>query len=589
MINEKLKLVPHLPGSYQMRNKDNVIIYVGKAKNLHKRLSSYFNRTVTGKTAKMVSEVADFTYIVANSELEAFIIELNLIKEYDPKYNILLKDDKSYPYIEYINKPYPKLKVSRYLSVKKSDKKMLFGPYPNAYAARRIVNLLNRLYPLKKCDGMPKKACLYYHIGECLGYCTKNVDQEKLENMEKEILGFLRGNDKILKDKIVQKMNSYSENLNFEMAMELKKELDYINVIMDKQKVELHDLINRDVVGYTYDNGFISLQIFFVRNGKLIGGHADIFPIISEVIDDVEYYIIKYYLKHEVPKEILMSKKLNVDILAELLKTKVVVPERGKKKKLLDMAEMNAKINLENEMKLIEREISKTEDANNELKGILGLNKLDRIDLFDNSNLFGNFSVSGMVVFKNGRPAKKEYRKYKITVDKNDDYNTMKEVIYRRYYRALLDKTELPDLIIVDGGVNQINACKSILEDLRLNIKVCGLRKNNKHKTNDLLDGDTYETIEVDKTGNVFHYLTKMQDEVHRYTINYHRAIRSKGNIASVLDNVEGIGNKRKKELIKRFGSINKMKEASIEEFKSILPEIVATNLKTFLDNYKKE
>ena len=571
-----------------MRNKDNVIIYVGKAKDLHKRLSSYFNRTVTGKTAKMVSEVVDFTYIVANSELEAFIIELNLIKEYDPKYNILLKDDKSYPYIEYINKPYPKLKVSRYLSIKKSDKKMLFGPYPNAYAARRIVNLLNRLYPLKKCEGMPKKTCLYYHIGECLGYCTKNVDKEKLEIMEKEILGFLRGNDKILKDKIIEKINSYSESLNFEMAMELKKELDYINVIMDKQKVELSDLTNRDIIGYTYDNGFISVQIFFVRNGKLIGGHADIFPIISEVVDDIEYYVIKYYLKHEVPKEILVSKELNINILSELLQTKVIVPEKGKKKKLLDMTITNAKINLENELQLIQKEIFKTEDANEELKRLLNLDKLDRIDLFDNSNLFGNFSVSGMVVFKNGRPAKKEYRKYKITIDKNDDYNTMKEVIYRRYFRALLDKTELPDLIIVDGGINQINACKNILEDLRLNIKVCGLRKNNKHKTNDLLDGDTYDAIVMDKTSNVFHYLTKMQDEVHRYTINYHRTIRSKGNISSVLDNVSGIGSKRKKELIKKFGSVVKMKEATIDDLKTILPENVAINLKTFLENYKK-
>ena len=588
MINEKLKLVPHLPGSYQMRNKDNIIIYVGKAKNLHKRLSSYFNRVQTGKTAKMVSEIADFTYIVANSELEAFIIELNLIKEYDPKYNILLKDDKSYPYIEYINKPYPKLKVSRYLNIKKSDKKMLFGPYPNAYAARRIVNLLNRLYPLKKCDGMPKKACLYYHIGECLGYCTKNIDQTKLENMEKEILAFLRGNDKILKDKIIEKINVYSESLNFEMALELKKELDYINVVMDKQKVELHDLINRDVVGYTFNNGYISLQIFFVRNGKLIGGHADIFPIISEVIDDVEYYIMKYYMKHEIPKEILIEKNLNSEILSELLNTKVLVPEKGKKKKLLDMAIMNAKINLENELKLIEKEIFKTEDANSELKNILKLDKLDRIDLFDNSNLFGNFSVSGMVVFKNGRPAKKEYRKYKISIDKNDDYNTMKEVIYRRYYRALVDKTEIPDLIIVDGGINQINACKSVLEDFGLNIKVCGLKKNNKHRTNELIDGDAYDVIKLDKTSNVFHYLTKMQDEVHRYTINYHRTIRSKGNISSILDNVEGIGSKRKKELIKKFGSVVKMKEASIEELKEIIPENIANNLKMFLENYKK-
>ena len=588
MINEKLKLVPHLPGSYQMRNKDNIIIYVGKAKDLHKRLSSYFNREQTGKTAKMVSEIADFTYIVASSELEAFIIELNLIKEYDPKYNILLKDDKSYPYIEYISKPYPKLKVSRYLSIKKRDKKLIFGPYPNAYAARRIVNLLNRLYPLKKCDTMPNKPCLYYHIGECLGYCSKNVVPDKLEVMEKEILSFLRGNDKILKDKLLEKIEIYSSNLNFEIALELKKELDYINVVMDKQKVELHDFINRDVVNYYFDNGYISLQIFFIRNGKLIGGHSDIFPVISDAKDDVEYYIMKYYMKHEVPKEILTNSLLNGKILEELLNTKVVVPERGKKKKLLDMALVNAKINLENELKLIEKEVFKTEDANNELKEILKLNKLDRIDLFDNSNLFGNFSVSGMVVFKNGRPAKKEYRKYKITVDKNDDYNTMKEVIYRRYYRALLDKTELPDLIIVDGGINQINACKSVLEDLMLNIKVCGLRKNNKHRTNDLLDGDSYDAIILDKTSNVFHYLTKMQDEVHRFTITYHRTIRSKGNISSILDNVAGIGDKRKKLLIKTYGSVVKMQKATLEELKQILPENIAENLKQFLDSYNK-
>jgi len=587
MINEKLKLVPQLPGSYQMRNKDNIIIYVGKAKNLHKRLSSYFNRTHTGKTAKMVSEIADFTYIVANSELEAFIIELNLIKEYDPKYNILLKDDKSYPYIEYINKPYPQLKVSRYLNIKKKDKKMLFGPYPNAYAARRIVNLLNRLYPLKKCDSMPKQTCLYYHIGECLGYCQKILDRQKLDLMEKEILSFLRGNEKVLKDKLLEKIENYSNNLNFEMALELKKELDYINVIMDKQKVELHDLINRDVIGYSFDNGFISIQIFFVRNGKLIGGHSDIFPVISDALEDIEYYIIKYYMKHEVPKEILINNDLNSSIIGELLNTKVLTPEKGKKKKLLEMAFMNAKINLENELKLILNEIFKTEDANNELKEILGLEKLDRIDLFDNSNLFGNFSVSGMVVFKNGRPAKKEYRKYKITVDKNDDFNTMKEVIYRRYYRALVDKTEFPDLIIVDGGINQINACKSVLEDLMLKIKVCGLKKNNKHRTNELIDGDSYNIIELDKTSNVFHYLTKMQDEVHRYTINYHRTIRSKGNIQSVLDNIEGIGDKRKKALIKRFGSVSKMKDATIQELKEILPDTIAVNLKEFLTHFK--
>ena len=583
MFKEKLSLVPHLPGSYQMKNKDGVIIYVGKAKDLHRRVSSYFNRTHTGKTAKMVSEVADFTYIVAGSETEAFIMEINLIKQYDPKYNILLKDDKSYPYIEYISKPYPKLKVSRYLNIKKRDNKKLFGPYPNAYAARKIVNLLNRLYPLKKCDGNPKKVCLFYHIEECLGYCEKKIDEQKLAQMEKEILSFLNGNDKLLTDKLKEKINNYSETLNYEMALELKKELDYMTVILDKQKVELHDLVNRDIIGYFFDKGYISIQIFFLRSGKLVGGHTDIFPVISEPIDEIETYLLNFYTRHEIPKEILLPNELNQEILSSILKNKCLTPTRGVKKKLLEMANLNGKINLENELELILKDEYTTEQANQELKEILNLSVLDRIDLFDNSNLFGDFSVSGMVVFKNGSPAKNEYRKYKISIDKNDDVNTMKEVIYRRYYRALVDKTELPNLIIVDGGINQINACKSILEDFNLNIKVCGLRKNDKHRTNDLIDGSTYQEIPIEKNSNVFHYLTRMQDEVHRYTINYHRTIRSKGSISSILDNIEGIGDKRKKELIRKFGSVTKMESATKEELESILPREIAENLQKYL------
>lgn len=588
MFKDKLSLVPHLPGSYQMKNANGTIIYVGKAKDLHRRVSSYFNRTHTGKTAKMVSEVADFSYIVAGSETEAFIMEINLIKQYDPKYNILLKDDKSYPYIEYISKPYPKLKVSRYLNIRKKDQKKLFGPYPNAYAARKIVNLLNRLYPLKKCDNN-KNLCLYYHIGECLGYCEKKVNYEKQITMEKEILSFLNGNDKILTDKLKEKMKSYSESLNFEMALELKKELDYINVILDKQKVELHDLTNRDLIGYHFDKGYISIQIFFLRNGKLVGGHTKLFPVISEAKDEIETYILNFYTRHEIPKEILMPEELNHEVISQIINTKCIYPTRGPKKKLLEMATVNAKINLENELELIKKDECKTIEANDELAKLLNLKVLDRIDLFDNSNLFGDFSVSGMVVFKNGKEAKNEYRKYKISIDKNDDFNTMKEVIYRRYYRALLDKTELPDLIIVDGGINQINACKSVLEDLNLKIKVCGLRKNDKHRTNDLLDGLTYEEIPIEKNSNVFHYLTRMQDEVHRFTINYHRTIRSKGSISSILDNIEGIGEKRKKELIKKFGSVAKMEQATKEELEKILPTDIAKNLQKFLKSRRED
>lgn len=585
MLKEKLKTIPHLPGSYQMRNINNTVIYVGKAKDLYKRVNSYFKGNVTGKTAKMVSEVVDFTYITTSTEQEAFILELNLIKEYDPKYNILLKDDKSYPYIEYISKPYPKLKVSRYLSVKKKDKKLLFGPYPNAYAARKIVNLINRLYPLKKCEGMPKNVCLYFHIGECLGYCEKNVNQKALENMEKEILEFLRGNDKILIDKIIKKIEMFSNNLNFETALELKKELDYIKVVLDKQKVELHDYINRDVIGFDALDGIVSVQILFIRNGKIIGGNNDKFYLMSDLEDEVNSYILKYYERHEIPKEILVEDNLNSEIISNILNTKVYVPIKGKKKNLVEMAHVNAKISLEQEMTIIKNDEKRSILANEELRKLLNLDVLDRIDSFDNSNLFGTFAVSGMAVFKNGKPAKNEYRKYKVSVDKNDDYNTMREVIYRRYYRCMVEKLEMPDLILVDGGINQINACKSILDELHLPIKVCGLRKDDHHRTNELIDGDTLEVIKIPRMSDVFHYLTRIQDEVHRYTINYHKQIRSKGSIASVLDNIEGIGKVRKKELIKKYGGIKKMKEASIEELNEIIPENVAKNLKKYLES----
>ena len=585
MLKEKLKTIPHLPGSYQMRNINNTVIYVGKAKDLYKRVNSYFKGNVTGKTAKMVSEVVDFTYITTSTEQEAFILELNLIKEYDPKYNILLKDDKSYPYIEYISKPYPKLKVSRYLSVKKKDKKLLFGPYPNAYAARKIVNLINRLYPLKKCEGMPKNVCLYFHIGECLGYCEKNVNQKALKNMEKEILEFLRGNDKILIDKIIKKIEMFSNNLNFETALELKKELDYIKVVLDKQKVELHDYINRDVIGFDALDGIVSVQILFIRNGKIIGGNNDKFYLMSDLEDEVNSYILKYYERHEIPKEILVEDNLNSEIISNILNTKVYVPIKGKKKNLVEMAHVNAKISLEQEMTIIKNDEKRSILANEELRKLLNLDVLDRIDSFDNSNLFGTFAVSGMVVFKNGKPAKNEYRKYKVSVDKNDDYNTMREVIYRRYYRCMVENLEMPDLILVDGGINQINACKSILDELHLPIKVCGLRKDDHHRTNELIDGDTLEVIKIPRMSDVFHYLTRIQDEVHRYTINYHKQIRSKGSIASVLDNIEGIGKVRKKELIKKYGGIKKMKEASIEELSEIIPENVAKNLKKYLES----
>ncbi len=591
-IKELLKSVPHLPGSYQMKNKNGVVIYVGKAKDLNKRLHSYFNGRVTGKTKIMVSEVDTFEYIVTNTEVEAFLTEINLIKHYDPKYNILLRDDKSYPYIEYISKPYPKLKVSRYLNARKSDKKYLFGPYPNAYAARRIVKLLNRLYPFKKCDGMPNKVCLYYHIGECLGYCQKNIDENKLNLMESEVLSFLRGNTDVIVNKIKEKINQASDNLNFELAKELKEELEYINIISEKQYIVLNDYVNRDIIGIYYTNNSLSINILFIRNGKLLESHNKIIDIVSSLDEDLSNYIGMFYKNHEIPKEILIYKPFEgLEVLEDVYDMNIIIPEKGKKKELVNMACNNAKIFFERESKLIDNKNKRTKDVNNELGKVLNINNLSRIELFDNAHLFGTFTVSGMVVFINGEPVKNAYRKYKSTKDVNDDYHVMKEVIYRRYYHALVDGENLTDLILVDGGLTQINATKEVLSSLALDdkIKLCGLKKDNHHRTSALIDGDTLEEIPIEKNSDLFNFLTYMQDEVHRFTITYHRQIRSKGLISSYLDEVEGIGPKRKKELLSKFGSVVKLKEASKEELEAVLPKEVANNLYLTLRSNKEE
>ena len=413
--------------------------------------------------------------------------------------------------------------------------------------------------------------CLYYHIGECLGYCKKNIDQDKLSKMEDEILSFLRGNDKVLRDKIMDNINRYSEAMNYEMALELKKELEYIDIIMDKQKVELHDFVNRDVWSYYINNGYLSIETLFIRNGKLLNHKNVIYPLSLDIEDELESYIVRFYGRNEIPKEILIPEGISLENLSNMVDSNFIIPLKGVKKDLIKMATDNAKINLENKFAEIVKNEERTTDANNELGKLLGIDDLTRIDVFDNSNLFGSFAVSGMVVFENGKPKKSEYRKYKVSVDKNDDYNTMKEILYRRYQRALVEKTQLPELIIVDGGENQIRAALDILDMLRLNIKVVGLKKNDKHRTNDLIDSDL-SVITLDRMSNVFHYLTRMQDEVHRFTITYHRTLRSKGSISSLLDEIEGIGTVRKKALIKRFGSVAKIREASIEEISEVIP-----------------
>ena len=588
MIKEKLSLVPNLPGCYLMKNKNGIIIYVGKAKKLKNRLSSYFRGTHTGKTAKLVSEIVDFEYIVVGSETESLILEINLIKKYDPKYNILLRDDKSYPYIELTDEEVPRLLIVRNLNRKK-NKGRLYGPYPNVYAARQTVNLLNRMYPLRKCSTYNKKPCLYYHINQCLGYCTNKVDKKLIKNMEEEIIKFLKGDHTIISTKIKEEMLKESENLNYEKAKELKELYDYINITLARQKVEVDDNIDRDIFGYFEDKGMLSIQVLFIRGGKIVGRHSKITPIIDEVNDELNRYIVSFYEKGVLkPKEILVPSVVDSNIIESVLDVKVKAPQKGLKLKLVDMANENAKISLENEFEMIKRDEKKTSGANDKLAQLLNINPLDRIEIFDNSNLFGSFNVSGMVVFIDGRPNKNEYRKFKITVDKNDDYGTMKEVIYRRYFRVLRDNFTMPDLIIVDGGIGQINIAKEVIDSLNLNIPVVGLKKDNHHRTEALITSNN-EEIKIEHNSDVFFYLERMQDEVHNFTINYHKQLRSKGAIESILDSIEGIGEKRKKELLKKYKSINKLKEVDIEELEEILPNNVALNLKEFLNSMNEE
>ena len=588
MIKEKLSLVPQKPGCYLMKNKDGNIIYVGKAKKLKNRLSSYFRGTHFGKTAKLVSEIVDFDYMVVNTEMEALILENNLIKQYDPKYNILLRDDKSYPYIELTNESVPRLTIVRSINRKK-NLNHLYGPYPNVTAARNTVNLLNRMYPLRKCTTYNKKPCLYYHINQCLGYCTNNVSQEKIESMRNDIIRFLKGDHSLITDKIKKEMIEESELMHYEKAKELKELLDYIEIVLTKQQVEMGDMVDRDVFGFYTDKGYLSIQVFFVRGSKLIGKHSKIFPLIDDVENSLTSYITKFYDKDIIkPKEILIPNNLDNELISEYLNIKVLSPIKGNKKKIVDMACDNAKILLNEKFELIKRDEEKTTLANDELKDILKLPKLDRIEIFDNSNLFGNFNVSGMVVYIDGKEAKNEYRKFKITVDKNDDYGTMREVIYRRYFRVLKDNLPRPDLIIVDGGIGQMHVAREVLSSLNLDIIVVGLKKDDKHATSKLLAFDPIVEIDVDKNSNLFHYLERMQDEVHNYTINYHKQLRSKGSLESVLSNISGIGEKRRIMLLKKYKSLNKLKELSLEELENILPQEVANNLYQYLQEFDK-
>ena len=584
-ISEKLKLVPEKPGSYQMKNKDGIIIYVGKAKNLKRRVSSYFNRVQTGKTLMLVNDIYDFEYIVTNTELESLILEITLIKKYDPKYNILLRDDKSYPYIELTNDKYPTINIVRNLNRKKNrNKSKFFGPYPNVTAAKNTVELINRVYPLRKCKNLGKDLCLYYHIGECLGYCKYDiVDQEKVDSMKNEITSFLNGNKEIITKRLEEKMSKASEELNFEKALEYKNILDDINITLSKQRIDLNRRDSFDLVGFYNDDNYLSIQIFFIRDGLLFGHHQDIINVLDDIPDSVIEYIIKYYDKGNIiPREIFVSEEIDNELLESYLNTKVSVPKKGDIKNLLELAKNNAKDVLNEKVENIKKSDDRRLNAIEDLKKALNMDRIYRIETFDNSHLFGTFYVAGMVVFDNFLPNKNLYRKFKITSDVKDDLSAMKEVIYRRYYKVLMENLEKPDLIIVDGGELQINAAKEIIDSLGMNIRIVGLKKDDKHRTSTLIDEDLNE-IKIDSHSDLFLFLTRIQDEVHNYAISYHRNIKTKGMFASVLEGAPKIGEVRKKELLRKYGSLKKLKEASLEELEEVLGKSVASEFYEYL------
>lgn len=581
-IKEKLKLVPEKPGCYIHKDINGNVIYVGKAKNLKRRVSSYFNKIHTGKTKALVDTIDDFTYIVTKTDAESFILEINLIKKYSPKYNILLKDDKTYPYIMLTNEKYPILKIIRSKKRKKTKNK-LFGPYPNVTSAKDTVSILNRIYPLRKCERMPKDTCLYYHINECLGYCKYKVDEEKIKEMIKEITSILNGDHKILTKRLQEEMLKASESLNYEKANMIKHEIEDIKETVEKQVIVSNVDYNFDCFAYIIKDDFISCETLFVRKGVVVGTVNEIFSLKEQEDDFITRYIIDFYTKYEVPKQIIVKDETDIDTLREILNTNIKQVSKGKLNDIYKMTLENAKISLDNEIEKLRKDENTKKAVTEDLKRLLNLKNLERIELFDNSHLFGTFYVGGMVVYNNMEPQKDEYRKFKIDKNVTNDIDAMKEVIYRRYYRVLVQDLKKPDLIIVDGGEIQVKAVLEVLNSLNLDIKVAGLKKDDNHRTKVLIN-EFLEEIPLPKDNKLFLYLTKMQDEVHRFAITYHRDIKAKGSISSILDNIKGIGSVRRKALLKKYKNINKIKEAPLEELSKIIPKDVAQNLLEFLN-----
>ncbi|RNA70265.1 excinuclease ABC subunit UvrC [Alteribacter keqinensis] len=590
-LKEKISLVPAQPGCYLMKNKHGTIIYVGKAKVLRNRVRSYFSGSHDMKTQRLVSEIRDFEYIVTSSNVEALVLEQNLIKKYEPRYNVLLKDDKHYPYLKVTNEEHPRLITTR--KVKKDGAKY-FGPYPNAFAANETKKLLDRIYPLRKCRTLPDRVCLYYHIGQCMAPCEFEVSQEKNKEIVSQVVRFLNGGHKEIKDELFKKMHEASEELNFERAKELRDQVQHIEAVMEKQKMALTDLVDRDVFGFAYDKGWMCIQVFFVRQGKLIERDVSMFPMYQDPEDDFYTFIGQFYDddQHKKPKEIFLPEEADEALVSEFLDVKALKPKKGQKKELVKLAVKNASIALKEKFDLIDRDEKKTIVAVEELGKALHIDTPHRIEAFDNSNIQGVDPVSAMVSFLDGKPDKKSYRKYKIrSVEGPDDYDSMREVVRRRYFRLLKDEQPLPDLIVIDGGKGQISAAQGVLEDeLGLAIPVCGLVKDEKHRTSQLMIGDPPRVVPLKKTSQEFYLLQRIQDEVHRFAISFHRNVRKKTMFTSILDDIEGIGEKRKKALLKHFGSVKRLKEASVDEIRGAgVPAAVAEKLKEKLEAEKEK
>ncbi|WP_024786091.1 excinuclease ABC subunit UvrC [Streptococcus mutans] len=585
LIKHKLELLPDSPGCYIHKDKNGTIIYVGKAKNLKNRVRSYFHGSHNTKTELLVSEIEDFEYIVTGSNTEALLLEINLIQENKPKYNIRLKDDKSYPFIKITNEPYPRLLITRQV---KKDGGLYFGPYPDSGAATEIKRLLDRLFPFKKCTNPANKVCFYYHLGQCKAHTICQTDQTYWDSLKEDVKNFLNGRDDKIVNELRDKMTKASELMEFERAAEYRDLIEGIGLLRTKQRVMNQDMQDRDIFGYYVDKGWMCVQVFFIRQGKLIQRDVNMFPYYNESEEDFLTYVGQFYQdnRHFIPKEIFIPRNIDETLVKAVVNTKIIKPQRGEKKQLVNLATKNARVSLQQKFDLLEKDIRTTHGAIENIGDLLNIPKPVRIEAFDNSNIQGTSPVAAMVVFVDGKPSKKDYRKFKIkTVIGPDDYASMREVIYRRYSRVMRDGLTPPDLIIIDGGQGQVNVARDVIENkLGLDIPIAGLQKNDKHQTHELLFGDPLEVIPLPRNSEEFFLLQRIQDEVHRFAITFHRQLRGKNTFSSKLNGIAGLGPKRKQLLMKHFKNLPNIQKASLDDIINCgIPKNVAENIQESL------